>query len=243
MKSGASIPTATILNDVEQKGPASPYASLVRRAVSVSGETHFGTGAAITAPGQMTDRPSDEIWISNSIVNVAGYWQDGFDVQANYKYDTQGWGRLNATVAGTYLRQYVVQVLPSQKPVEYQDGFFARGTSSNGVFARYRVNSRLDWSFKSWTAGLAHTFVPSLDDLTNATPYRVSKYQSYDLQVGHSFSQYGNRWLKGLQMQVGVNNVFNKYPPRIPSEGNQSADINAYDPIGRFVYVQAKYKF
>jgi outer membrane receptor protein involved in Fe transport len=40
-----------------------------------------------------------------------------------------------------------------------------------------------------------------------------------------------------------VNNIFNKFPPLIPSEGNQSADINAYDPIGRFVYVQAKYKF
>jgi hypothetical protein len=40
-----------------------------------------------------------------------------------------------------------------------------------------------------------------------------------------------------------VNNAFNRMPPRIPSEGNQSHDINAYDPIGRFVYVQARYKF
>ena len=63
------------------------------------------------------------------------------------------------------------------------------------------------------------------------------------LQVGHTFASSGNAWLKGLTTTVGVNNVFNKFPPLIPSEGNQSHDINAYDAIGRFIYVQAKYKF
>jgi iron complex outermembrane receptor protein len=85
--------------------------------------------------------------------------------------------------------------------------------------------------------------VPSLDDLTNPTPFRVARYNSFDVLLSHNFSNWGLGWLKGLQMQVGVNNVFNTFPPLIPSEGNQSHDINAYDPIGRFVYVQAKYKF
>ena len=239
----SSIPTTDIVNDVERKGPKSPYASLVHLATSVSGETHFTDGASITAPGQMTSRPSDEVWIVNSKLNVAGYWQDGMDVQMSYKYDTQGWGRLNGTLAGTFLRNYVVQTLPSSAAIGYQDGYFARGTESSGVFARYRLNSRLDWSMKNWNAGLAHTYVPGLDDLTNPTPYRVAKYHSFDLQVGHTFANSGNSWLKGLTTSVGVNNVFNKFPPLIPSEGNQSHDINGYDAIGRFVHVQAKYKF
>lgn len=239
----ASIPTTDIVNDVERNGPRSRYASLVRLGTSVAGETHFADGAAITAPGQMTSRPSDEVWITNNKVNVAGYWQDGLDLQMSYKYDARDWGRFNGSVAGTYLRQYVVQTLPSSPAVGYQDGFFARGTESSGVFPRYRVHSRIDWSRKGWSAGIAHTYVPSLDDLSNPAPYRVKKYNTFDIQVGHTFSNYGNRWLKGLQMQVGMNNVFNRFPPLIPSEGNQSHDINAYDPIGRFVYVQAKYKF
>lgn len=239
----STIPTTLIVNDVEQKGPKSPYASMVRLATSVAGETHFTDGAAITAPGQMTSRPSDEVWISAANVNIAGYWQDGMDLQAKYKFDLQGSGKFELTTAGTFIRQYVVQTLPSTLPVGYQDGFFARGTSSSGVFARYRLNNRLDWSHKSWTAGIAHTYVPSLDDLTNVTPYRVGKYNTFDVQFGHSFTNWGNKWLKGLQMQVGVNNIFNTMPPLIPSEGNQSHDINAYDPIGRFIYVQAKYKF
>ena len=68
----ASVPTTTIVNDVEQKGPRSQYASLVRVGRSVAGETHFADGSPITAPGQMSSNVSDEVWISNSIVNVAG---------------------------------------------------------------------------------------------------------------------------------------------------------------------------
>lgn len=239
----ASIPTTTIVNDVERLGAASTYAGLVRQAVSVGGETHFGTGAPITAPGQVTARPSDEIWISNNIVNVAGYWQDGFDTKLTYDYSTERLGKFRVTTVGTFIRNYVVQVLPSSAPVGYQDGYFARGTSSQGVFARYRLNNRLDWNLKHWNAGIGHTYVPSLDDLTNPTPFRVKKYHKFDFQVGHSFTGYSNKWLKGLSVTAGVNNVFNKFPPRIPSEGNQSHDINAYDAIGRLVYVQARYKF
>ena len=84
---------------------------------------------------------------------------------------------------------------------------------------------------------------PASTYLGSPTPFRVKRYHSFDLQAGHTFASTGNRWLKGLQVAVGVNNVFNKFPPLIPCESNQSHDINAYDAIGRFIYVQAKYKF
>jgi len=241
----SEVPISLIVTDVEQRGTASPYASRVRVARSVAGEVHFDTGAAITAPGQLTNRASDEVWIKNSKVNVAGAWQDGMDLSLNYKYDMRDWGRFNLTSTGTYLRKYVFQALPSQAPVEYQDGFFVRGSGlgREGVFPRYRVNSRLDWSFKGFSAGLAHTYIPSLDDKTNPTPYRVGNYNSFDVQVGTTLSGTGIRYLKGLQVTLGVNNLTNRFPPRIPSEGNQSHDISTYDPIGRVVYVQARYKF
>lgn len=240
-----TIPDLLIVTDVERNGPRSQFANRVRLGTSVAGESHFTDGAPITAPGQMTSRPSDEVWISNAKVNVAGAWQDGLDVQMHYKYDTGGWGTVNTTVAGTYVRQYVFQALASVDPIGYQDGFYARGAGSGreGVFARYRIHSRIDWAHRNWTASVADTYVPSLDDLSNPTPFRVAHYHSIDAQIGHTFAGYNNRRLKGLQVAVGVNNVFNRFPPLIPSEGNQSHDINAYDPIGRFVYVQAKYKF
>jgi iron complex outermembrane receptor protein len=240
-----TVPITLIVTDVEQKGPASDFANLVRLGQSLAGETHFADGAPITAPGQITNRPSDEVWISNSKVNVAGAWQDGLDFKLAYKYDTSGWGRFDAMINGTYLRKYVFQALPTSPPTEYQDGYFQRGTGSGreGVFARYRLYNRIDWSHLNWTVGVAHTYLPGLDDLTSATPFRVADYSTFDAQIGYSFSNFAHRGLHGLQVLVGVNNIANTFPPRIPSEGNQSHDINAYDPIGRFVYAQVKYKF
>lgn len=239
----ASIPQTTIVQSVEQLGTASPYVNLVRQAQSVAGETHFGTGAPITAPGQVTARPSDEIWITNSIVNVAGYWQQGFDFTLNQKWTMEGIGRFQAVVVGTYLHEYFVQVLPGSNPTDYQDGFVSRGTNTGGLFPRYRTNSRLDWSQRNWTASVGHMFIPGVNDLTNLVPFRTASYHSFDLQAGYTFGGTRTDFLKGLSVAVGVNNVFNKMPPRIPSEGNQSADINAYDPVGRLFYVQARYKF
>ena len=85
--------------------------------------------------------------------------------------------------------------------------------------------------------------IPSVDDLANGTPYRVARYNTWDLQLGRSFSNSSNRWLKGLSFNVGINNLSNQMPPLIPSEGNQSHDIVSYDAVGRFIYFQAKYKF
>ena len=234
----SSISSTLIVNDVEQKGAASDYAKLVRVAPSVSGESHFTDGAAITAPGQMSAVPSDTVWISNAIVNVAGVWQDGADIQLNYKYNTKDFGRLSLTSAGTFIRQYVIQSLPTDAPSNYVDGF-----SGSSVYARYRLQNRLDWSLNKWSASLAHTYVPSIDDLANPSAYRVARYNSWDVQFGRSFSDSRNRWLKGLSVSLGVNNFTNATPPYIPSESNQSHDVNAYDAVGRFVYFQAKYKF
>jgi iron complex outermembrane receptor protein len=241
----STLPISLVVQDVEQRGTASPYASRVRVARTVAGEVHFDTGAPITGPGQLTNRASDEVWIKNGNVNVAGAWQDGADISLNYKYDTGDIGRFTLTSVGTYLRKYVFQALPSQAPIEYQDAHSVRGGGAGreGVFPRYRINNRLDWSFKGFSASFAHTYIPSLDDRTNPTPFRVANYNTFDVQVGTTLSQVGIRYLKGLQVTLGVNNLTNKFPPRIPSEGNQSADINTYDPLGRVMYVQAKYKF
>jgi iron complex outermembrane receptor protein len=240
----SSIPDTTIVKDVEQNGAKSPYASLVRLATSTNGESHFSDGAPITAPGQMTSRPSDEVWISNSIVNVAGYWQQGMDLSMNYKWSTDRFGRFRRGI-----RWHVPPRVRRSKSARR----CTRGISGRILCARHQQlrrvpalsckHSGLDWSLRNLTASVAHTYVPEVDDLTNVTPYRVAEYQTVDFQVGYNFTGSHFSWARGLQTAIGINNAFNRMPPRIPSEGNQSHDINAYDPIGRFVYVQARYKF
>ncbi len=237
----ASIPADVLVQDVERLGPASAFASKVRLGTSVAGELRFDDGAAVTSPGQMSNRPSDEVWITNPITNIAGNWQQGLDVRASYVYNAGNLGTFTPSITGVYLHEYVRQELPVLPARNFVDAY--SDLSPKGVFPRYRTFTTLGWSKGSMTGGIAHTWVPEVDDVNWPTPFRVDSYHAFDFHFGYNFSKSANRWLRGTSLMVGVNNVFNKFPPLIRTEGNQSHDINTYDPIGRFFWVSARVKF
>lgn len=239
----SNIPIISLLQSVEQFGPASPYAHQVRRATSVAGELHFDTGAPITAPGQITSGASDAIWVTNPALNISGVWQKGADVRLDYTHATNTWGRFDITLAATYIHNYIIQTLPSVPPNEI-GGTFAP-TTGNGAstLPDYRTFINLDWTYKNWVVGASHTFIPEVNDVATTVVTRVDSYQTFDLRVGYSFANSGNRWLRGLRLSAGINNVFNEDPPFAPGEADQNRDINTYDAIGRLYHVSASYKF
>ncbi|MBI5423540.1 MAG: TonB-dependent receptor [Opitutae bacterium] len=233
-----TVQTATILQSVEQFGTASPYVNQVRVGTSVAGENHFEDGAKITAPGQITSGASDAVWLTNPALNIAGVWQDGADVRLDYVHDTKNAGRFNLTVAGTYIHSFVTQNLPTTPPFDFAGTF-----SGTSTFPRWRTFTSLDWTFKSWTIGADQTLIPSVDDVGGTSVAKVDSYQSYDLRASYAFKAWSNRWLQGLRLTVGVNNLFNVDPPFIASEQDQNRDINTYDMFGRTFFVSASYKF
>lgn len=234
----STISSSLIVSSVEQFGPASPYASLVRLgAQGPNGETRFRDGAPITSPGQMSNRPSDEVWISNALVNVAGVWQSGADVSLRYRHDTTDLGVFNFQLTGTYINEYAIQSLPSSAPVDYAGRY-----SGTSAYADFRTYTSVSWTYKNMRAQVAHIYVPELDEFT--TPVRsMDAYHQFDVAFSYDFSKFGNRWLQGLTVTAGMNNVFDEPPPFSQTEGNQNRDLRAYDPIGRLVYFQGRYKF
>jgi iron complex outermembrane receptor protein len=232
------IGSAVIAASVEQLGAASPYASLVRLGPSLAGELHFDDGAPITTPGQITNRPSDEVWISGQSVNIAGVWQSGADLELNYAYDLATLGRLAFKLNATYINEYYTQNVPTAAPTDFSDSY-----SGASVYPRWRSAFRADWTYKNLRLGVFHTYIPSMVDLGAVNPSPVAAYSQFDFQAAYSFTGSTNKWLQGLSLTIGVNNAFNEEPPFIFSEGNQSHDIVAYDPIGRMFYVTARYRF
>jgi iron complex outermembrane receptor protein len=232
------VPITTLLQSVEQFGAASPYAHQVRLGTSVAGETHFTDGAPITAPGQITSGASDAVWVTNPALNIAGQWQSGADLRVDYTHDTKTWGRLDATMALTYIKEFVVQTLPTSAPFNGVDGF-----SASSTLPRYRTFTNLDWTFKHLTVGLSHTWIPEVDDLVAPVPARIEAYHTFDLRAGYTFSGSSNAWLRGLRLSAGVNNLLDEDPPLILGEQDQGRDINTYDAIGRLFFVSASYKF
>jgi iron complex outermembrane receptor protein len=232
------IPAATVLQSVEQLGPASPYFGQIRVGTSVAGEVHFDTGTRVTAPGQITSGASDAVWLSNPRLNVAGVWQSGFDTRIEYTRDTSDWGRFTGSVTATYIHNYTSQTLPTSAPVNFTDSF-----SGTSTYPRFRTFTRLDWTRGNWSGGIAHTFIPEVDDLGAAVEVPITSYQTFDVRASYRFANSSLDWLKGLHLTVGLNNLLGEDPPYAIGEQDQSRDINTYDAIGRYLYVSASYKF
>ncbi|MBA4138739.1 MAG: hypothetical protein C0518_15645 [Opitutus sp.] len=236
-----AIPQATIFQDVERFGPASPYAHQIRIATSVAGETHFTSGAPVTSPGQISGNLADATWLTNPVLNIAGNWQSGADLRLDYDYDAGSLGKFKLSSVLTYIHEYVQQALPTTAPANFVDGFVGGGGAS--TFPRYRTFSTVEWTYKNLGVSLNHTYIPEVDDLAAIAEVPIDSYQTFDARMTYRFSGSRISMLQGLRVSVGVNNVLSEDPPFAAGEADQSRDINTYDAIGRFIYVSAAYKF
>jgi iron complex outermembrane recepter protein len=231
-----TLPSNAVLSHIEQFGAASPFARYVRLGQSVAGELHFDDGAPITAPGQITNRPSDEVWLTLVNINLASIKQDGLDVKLGYAFETGSLGTFSTQVNANYVLSYDQDNVPGLLPVMDLSGKYH---VDYGLFPEWSAFLQLGWAFGAWSANINGTFLPSVDDITTATTGTVDSYNSWDLRLGYDFQNLGPR----LKLSVGMNNVFNEDPPTVEGESNQNHDINTYDPIGRLYFADLSYKF
>jgi len=232
-----TLPSNDVLQHVEQFGPASPFAKFVRLGAAAAGQLLFDSGAPITSPGQITNRPSDSVWLSLLNINLAGITQDGLDLKLGYTHDTDSIGTFSGQLSAAYLLSYKVDNIPGLLPIEDLSGVY---NDDYGLFPEWRGYLNLGWALGALSANINGTFIPSVDDVTFGAPFgNVKSYNSWDLRVSYDFSDLG----PGIKASVGINNFTNEDPPFIDSESNQQRDINSYDPIGRFYFMELAYKF
>ena len=225
------------LQDVELKGPASPYAQFT------SLKNYVGQAGAvpITAPGQIAGDPTG-VFFYNPVNNIGTDKYEGLDVQLDYTWEMPGIGRFDFTGRGTYIFSYFLNSPGS--PGEETAGF---GTffTSNGTIPRWRSYTTLDWTRGGWEAVIGNTFITHVTDIDDGE--HINYYPSWDIALSYKFSQSDPSFLsmfKGLTLKVGVNDLFNRQPSTDYDTFSQdNADISTYSPIARFVYVEGLYKF
>jgi iron complex outermembrane receptor protein len=224
-----SIGWNTILQSTELLGPASPYAHLV----------HLGsfTGAPITAPGQISGNPIDNVFVTDTLINISFQKFAAFNFQTRYGFDVNNIGRFDVTAAALWWRDYTVKFLPDSDP--YQTS--GKVTSTNGTLPRWNGTLGVDWKRGNLSASSNVQFFPAVMDDNDSS--RIPNLAQVDLAVGYTFSS-NNRYLSGLKLTLGANNVFNKLAPLDPATfTDANADIATYGAIGRLIYLKAVYKF
>jgi iron complex outermembrane receptor protein len=233
----------TALQDVELRGAASPYAQYT------STGNFIGQAGAkpITAPGQVypnlnvaSATSSSNVFFLNNNANIGGIKYEGMDLALAYTWDVAGVGRFEAGSKNTYNFAYWVNT-----PGQASEETAGKVSAYNGTLPRWRAYTWVSYSRGGWNAYFANTFIHSLTDDNDGE--HVNGYYSWDTSIGYTFSSsdYGLlSYLKGLKLSIGVNDLFNRQPSNDYSVFAQdNADISTYSPTGRFVYIEARYKF
>lgn len=226
----SSIGATTILQDVETNGATSPYVSQV----------HFMsfTGANPTAPGQISvGHAPDDIYVTDTLVNIAGVKLSGFDLKLNYTYNADNVGRFDFSSNIGYYSKYEVTSLPGSTP-EDDTGL---ASFANGTLPRWSSYSSVEYNQGKYNGFLGWRHIPSVRNIV--TDENLASFDSFDLSGSYVFGS-EIKVLSGAKVTLGVTNIFNKFGPPAPDIFTDSGvDTSTYGAMGRFIYIDLKYKF
>lgn len=254
-----TIGVATILQSVEQLGPASPY----HAQVSFNAFPSEAGAQLVTTAGELGNflragNSANLIYVFDGNVNIAGQKVRALDVAIEYETPETTFGKFDFTTSGTFFLDYHFQALPSEPFYEYAGITTLNGSGAQGTIPGYRFFSSVGWEYQDWELNVNNTYIDNVSDLgpggqtfaTSTTIQRrhVSSYTAWDLALSYTIrtdvSRTWVQWLQGMKFTVGVNNVFNKLPPLAPQAFNESnVDISTYSPIGRLFFARAQIKF
>ncbi|MBX3736929.1 MAG: TonB-dependent receptor [Candidatus Didemnitutus sp.] len=220
---------ARILQSVEDLGTASPYYDRVR--------IGSFTGAHVTGPGQISAGVPDDIYVTDSLVNLAAVKLDGFDVTAKYRWDTGTWGAFNFQSNVGIYNSYKVSFFPGEDPEETA----GHSSNFNGTVPRWQTYTSADYKWNNWGAFLGVRYLPSVTD--NEDGAHVGSFYTLDASVSYAFDR-SWKYLGGARVTFGVNNAFNRFGPLDPTVNTDAnVDVATYGSTGRLLYVDLRYQF
>jgi iron complex outermembrane receptor protein len=207
------VSDTTILQSVEDEGPASEYASRVR----IGGFT----GSAITSAGQLGDiyqtfGSMSNVYITNYAENFFGAKQDGVDVTIDYNFNIESIGRFDLALQAMWFNEFSVE------GDDYVGTSNGQSVLNGGTIPRWTANLRADYTRGNWRAGFTLYHIPSVtDDGASATATdptidaHMESFTRVDAYVGYEF-QGGSGVLKnfdGMRLRIGSTNLFDQAPP------------------------------
>ncbi|RQO53668.1 hypothetical protein DBR47_23440 [Paucibacter sp. KBW04] len=175
--------------------------------------------------------------------NSTSTMTDGVDFEIHKQWRTAEWGRFSLDFNGSYLSHIEYQYDPDQAPYSYA------GYEST---PRLRHNLGLRWEYDKLSLGLSRNtvggfFSTSREDncsiATSKTPSLpaslcdIRPHSVINLNVGYK------GLLKGLDVQMNVDNVLNAVPPFNVQDSGSHIFGGLHSAMGRYLQVSAKYRY
>lgn len=171
--------------------------------------------------------------------NLGAIETAGVDVQFNWGIDVAG-GLLSINSVINFLDYYRDQQDPSAPFID------STGTlRSSGQFD-YRTFTTLNFIKDSWSLGVRHRFLPSIESVNYATNKATTTEGADSYQMVDAFGSY--RVNETLSIRGGIDNLFDFDPEivgRIPGQtaARGSTSPAFYDPLGRRYYLAVEMNF
>ena len=191
-------------------------------------------------------------YVSDPLLNLGYEKTAGTDVSLNYTQSVGWLGSVNFNLIGTYTASFDTEPYPGSG--DYNCAGYFGGTCGNPL-PKWRHTMTVGWatpwhgaSIEARWRHLGNTEV----DLANPSPLLkgtvVSNWQ-YTGSRDYLDLVGTDQIFSGVQLQIGVNNVFDKDPPILPTlnlpppfdNGNTYPQI--YDTLGRYVFANLKLDF
>jgi iron complex outermembrane receptor protein len=198
------------------------------------------------------------LWFSNAgyvvdpILNLGYEKTDGVDISANYTQSIGGLGSLNFGLIGTYTASFITEPYPGSG--DYNCAGYFGGTCGNPL-PHWRHTMTVGWATPWRGLGLEARWrhlSNTEDDVANPSPLlagRVNKAYQYTGTRDYLDVIGTDQIWSGVQLQIGINNVFDKDPPILPTSTVSSVFFNGntypgvYDTLGRYVFMNLKLDF
>ena len=183
--------------------------------------------------------------LSRGNANLGELETEGVDLAINYRFPRTPYGQFSLRSETSYVDKFTVTSSAESEPTNYAGEYF---------YNRVKSNNQLTWTMGNWGATWGMRYYSGVYDQcwdveegimcnspTKETSWgtganKLGSLVYHDLNVSYKTSWNGN-------IQVGVNNIFDK-KPRITFNGKaSSSSVDADYPIDRFFYVRYNQSF
>lgn len=189
--------------------------------------------------------PGQVFYLDTPVVNLGNLSTSGVDFTVNYNIPHFDVGSvdpgnfafgLNTTYVSTYNSNPAPGV-PGSESTNYAGTF----TSQFGNISRFRGVAKLNWKRHDWDAQWRLRYIngvtiPHADRDTDAS-LKMGNIVYNAFQVGYTVPSIHTRF------DIGVDNVFNKKPPKAYQNGEFNTDPNTYDVMLRYFWARATISF
>ncbi len=172
-------------------------------------------------------------------INTGARLTAGVDFFGSWDYNTTNMGKFTVESSWTNVRTFEMENFPGAGMINYLGKYWGSGSAlGNYGFPKWKGSAGVTWKKSSYNAGINYSYVDGYREDEN-NDNQVPSFGSIDVRAGWSLPTWG--W--NMQLNVGVNNVFDRQPPYVATSFENQYDRAIGDIRGRLWFVEMSKRF